>query len=142
MLKERAVAAQQQGSAISSQSFQSFAEQAKKEGYTQFSHNLKPKNGGAPNISFIDPATGEAVLVNLSKALSESVNKGEMGLTDLFKQQIVDGANAAGEKRYYLARSAREVFSIDEVIEATKVASTKISLAEAIRKAGAGAVTA
>lgn len=142
MLKERAVAAQNANSDIKVESFASFASKAKSEGFTQFSHNLVPKNGGTPNIRFIDPNSGESVLVNLSKTVSKQLEEKKIGLADLFKMSIVDGANANGEARYYLARTVSEVFDIDEVITTAQKATIKVSLAEALKSAGAGALVA
>lgn len=114
----RATAVQANNANITAMTVAAFSKLCYSSGYTQFGMNLAPKNSGAPNIYWTNGT--DNVLVNISKPVAESLKAGKITKQELLGLQIIDGQNAKGEPRYYLAHEGRELFDANAVTVAAE----------------------
>lgn len=92
-------------------------------GYSGFGMSLTPKEGKVPTIFWAKKDNAfDRVTVNISKPVAASLASGKLNQQQLLGLQIIDGTNAKGEPRYYLAHDGVELTDANQVtLAATKI---------------------
>lgn len=106
----------QQANSLVSTSLKEFAAFAKTQGCVNYREVLTPAAGKAPCLVFNNPGTGDSMIVVLSKATTDMLNKGTINKDLLKTLKVIEGKNAKGEERYYLSRNGMTEITVDELL--------------------------